>query len=440
MTKPTSCEIARTSAPHSHSLKFGGITSALICVVFLLGLSVTAVRIYKQYQMPGPFDASNVGFCDFHNGVYFPSLAFLDRISPYGDEYARQFPVARQIPLYSPSALILHLPFALLPLRMAEAAFFIYLIGLLLALAWLTLHSVGIKPRWQQLLLVASAIIYSRSGHNTLFNGYFTFELIIGTLLALHYGKSKPTLAALGVLLASGKPTYVIPLGILMIFRGHYRAVLLGGLVSAVVALAGFAWLASDSSVGSLIEDIRVAQANHLADPNEQPLNSWVRVDALAVFAKWTDWNPAEFAQLGVMSVLMLVPCAILFWLRKKLADDGAAGLIGAICSLTMMVALYHHFYDALVVIAPCAGLALCYGIWQRVGKVERGILLALMLIPLFNYSSSDFFIRHLDVAGIDYMFLTSINGVSLALALILVCVIAIKIGRNLKSTALGIE
>ena len=425
---------------HSDSFKIGGTKSALICAIFLLGFAATIGRIYKQYQTPGPFDANNVGFCDFHNGAYFPSLAFLDRVSPYGDEYAKQFPVARQIPFYSPSVLILHLPFALLPLRIAEIAFFIFLIGLLLALAWLTLHFVGVKPRWQPLLLVASAITYSRSGHNTLFNGYFTFELIIGTLLALHYGKSRPTLAALGVLLASGKPTYVIPLGILMIFRGHYRAVLLGGLVSAAVASAGFAWLLSDSSVSDLIEDVRAGQASHLADPNEQPLNSWVRVDLLAIYAKWTNWNPSELTQLAVMSVLMLVPCALLFWLRNKLEDDGAGGLIGAVCGLTMMVALYHHFYDALVIIAPCAGLALCYGSWQRVGKVERGVLLTLMLIPLFNYTSSEFFISRLNLEGFGYLVITSINGVALAVALVLACVVAIKVGRNLKRNAPAID
>ncbi len=57
----------------------------------------------------------------------------------------------------------------------------------------------------------------------TLFNGYFTWELAWGTLMAVHYGKTRPTWAAVGLMLAAGKPTYALPLGFLLLCRGHFR-------------------------------------------------------------------------------------------------------------------------------------------------------------------------------------------------------------------------
>ena len=69
--------------------------AAAACFILLLGLTATAARIVKKYQVPGPPDPSNEGYCDFHNGIYYPSAALLAGLSPYGSVYAAEYPVSR---------------------------------------------------------------------------------------------------------------------------------------------------------------------------------------------------------------------------------------------------------------------------------------------------------------------------------------------------------
>ena len=64
--------------------------------------------------------------------------------------------------------------------------------------------------------------------HITLFDGYFTFELVLATFLAIHWADRRPLLAGLALMIASGKPTFLLPLGFLLLARGNYKALLWG--------------------------------------------------------------------------------------------------------------------------------------------------------------------------------------------------------------------
>ena len=392
----------------------------------LLGLSMTIARAYVQYQTPGPFDRKSQGLCDFHNGLYFPAQALMQGQSPYGSEYAADFPVARQIPFFSPSILVLHAPLAMLPLGVAEVLFITLSVMVILMIAVLALRSMQRSIRLDHVFAIAALIIFSRGGHITLFNGYFTFELVLATFAAIHFGKTKPWIAAIALAVVAAKPTYILPLGILLLFRGNVKAIVLGAMISIVTSAVPMLWLAyheggGDVLVGmeTLMEQISTAQEIHRADENESPIHSWTRVDLLAIIAKWTGNDPKELLHLGVMGIT-LTPVLFILNRRRRLGlDDGLTGFTGAIILTSVLVSLYHQFYDTMLLVAPIVGVVLgSSDYWRQMRLGGRVLIVGLMLLPLYNYFSTRFLIDFLDGGVVMTRVFTSINGVSLAVLL----------------------
>ena len=418
----------------------------LAILALVAAIVATAMRIYCDYHPPGKFDPENQGLVDFHNGIYFPSKAFLNKDNPYGEKWVEKYPAHGQIPPYSPITLIIHSPLALMPLHVAEVSYFLLqlceigLIGLLVV--WFAKPESGskradwLKENWFAMLCVCLLVVYSRSGHVTVFDGYFTLELVIGVLLALQFGKTKPGWGALGLTIASCKPTYAIPLAILMACRGHFKAVTIGFIASVVFAVAGFFWLSLGSSPTQVINEFLNANESFRLDPNEMPVNSWIRLDSVAIIAKWINWNPTPRESLIAMIPILVIPCSIISYLsfNSRRRDDqinkqvdidlhGACGITGTICALTFLISIYHHFYDALVLVAPIGGIILhqlCS--WKRIPTHHRIGLAICLLFPLFNYSSTDTFISHTDLSGTSLKVVTSINGVLLLLATVYAC------------------
>ncbi len=92
------------------------------------------------------FDRSRQGQFDFHNGVYFPSKAYIDGVSPYGLSF-------RALPGYAAVAsdvtlvLLLHAPLAVMPVRMAEIVYFVINCALLGCLGWYCVHWLPAQTR-----------------------------------------------------------------------------------------------------------------------------------------------------------------------------------------------------------------------------------------------------------------------------------------------------
>jgi hypothetical protein len=229
-TKATLSE-SQLSKAIPKSFVIGHARIALVAgLLFVFGVSATVWRTVHQYQTPGAFDHGQQGLCDFHNGIYFPAQALIHGESPYGPEYAKQYPVARQIPFFLPSVLLLHAPLAMLPLRVAEIVYFSFSVFLILFIASLIASLLAEarsthRIRLDHVLSIAAVIVLSRGGHITLFDGYFTFELVLATLLAIHFGKRKPWVAAVALALIASKPNYILALGFLMLARGNVKAV-----------------------------------------------------------------------------------------------------------------------------------------------------------------------------------------------------------------------
>jgi hypothetical protein len=398
---------------------------AVVALLFLvLGVAATATRTIVKYQPPGPFDPTRQGMCDYHNGMFFPGRAVLDGISPYGQDYADSNPVSRQIPFFSPSILVAHTPIILLPLRAGEIVFFVMSVALMLWIALLLASQVGEPKRWDFALGLAAVMVFSRGGHITLFDGYFTFELVLATFLAIHWGDRRPWLSAIALAVVASKPTYILPLGFLMLARGNVKAIVIGAVLSIITTAAPMLWIAHHEGGGDigkgvsiLLEDISQTQEIHRAQEDESPVHSWTRMDLLAIIAKWSGDDPGEATHMLAM-IAVLAPAMIVLYRRRKLGmDDGLVGVTGAIILVTMIVSIYHQSYDALLLMAPLAGLVIRrLPVWTERPKWSQLVMVGLILIPLYSYFSTRMILGRLGMGDMETKVFTSINGVCLAI------------------------
>ena len=417
--------------------------AVLAGLMFFVGVGLTAARVMIQYQTPGPFDPGAQGMCDFHNGIYFPTRALIDGVSPYSQTYSDDNPVARQIPFFSPVILVLHAPLVLLPLQLAEWIYFVFSVAMILLLAWLAASAAGHRGRLDWILTIAAAMVFSRSGHITLFDGYFTLELILGSWVAVHFAKDRPWLSGLALVLVSAKPTYILPLGFLMLARGNYRALVVGAVLSIIGAALPMTWLAGNYASQSqdgmdwsagwavLLEDIQTTQEVHMSMEDEMPVNSWTRIDFLAIASKWMDTDPSQAVYLGFMFLMLAVPMWILFR-RSRCGgegdgeDDGIAGMTGALIFTTLIVSVYHQSYDALLVVAPLVGIvSRRLEVWKRYSTFVRLAMAAALSIPLFNYLSTQTFLNRFELSEFWQRAFTSLSGAMLTIGYILACLLA---------------
>jgi Glycosyltransferase family 87 len=395
-------------------------------LLFLAGFAIltglTAFRVYKNYQeVVGEFTWESRGHADFHNGLYLPARAFVNRDNPYARQTAIDYKMARAAPAYSPAVFILNAPITGLDLPAADVVFFIFNLLLLVSLPLMAIRFCGGRFSWPFFLLLACMALVSRPGHITLFSGYFTIQPVIGIAIALHFAKTRPWLAGLGVLLASEKPNFVLPLLLLMICQRDFRAVAWGVVLSGLFALGGLLWLASDSSIGEVMEGYREGQQALYDDVTELPENRWTRVDVIGMGSRLLRQAPGAGFYLTMMPLLLILPGWALF--RKKASDNvfGATGTCGMIVALSVLLSIHHHSYDCLLLVIPWIGLTF-FGDTVAAGLSQRARWSVVLLtsIPAANYFSTISFQEKFGLAkdGFAWQFITQVNGACMLIAL----------------------
>ena len=205
----------------------GGVLFLLLATAFV------GLRAYKNFPEPSrQFDWESRGMSDF-SSLYNYSKAFRDGANPYSSEIMDQpeYVLSRPAAPYSPVTFLPYVPLTYVPLEIAAATFFVFSWLMFGVLAWCCVRMSRIEFDWVLWVWVFAFLVFSRPGHITLFTGYFTVVSTLGTVVALHYAKSKPLLSGLGFLLATVKPTYAIPLTILMFARRDFKATISGVLL-----------------------------------------------------------------------------------------------------------------------------------------------------------------------------------------------------------------
>ena len=383
-------------------------------------IGVLALRAAPRVSIPGEAATDRWVLQDFRDAVYYPVVAFLDGHNPYDQEaQARTYPVGQSFPLYLPLTLLTHLPVGLLPPAEAGTVYFVVTLALTAALAALAIGGAGARVTAAGVLALTAALLASRPGHMNLLLGQVTAQVAIGAYVALRWARTRPLLAGLGLAVSTLKPTYGVLLAALMLLgRGDVTAVVAGTTISAALCLVALVPLlhAAGGATGFLVSLGGSATA-FAAEGTSNAWSSFTRIDVTELLARGMGRVPDGWMEL--LLGLAVVGAAVV-GLRRLRDDRSAASVqlgVGLVC-LTILVAIYHQAYDALLLAQPA--VALVTGRWGR-GEVAPAVLrwtvLALLAVPALNYLATNTVVSRLSLGSPAWLAITAANAIALLAA-----------------------
>lgn len=398
-------------------------------VALVLFLATVAVSIHRGIER-GAFDGNGKparwGMIDFRDTLYYPAVALLAGENPWAASLADDYPVQRPLPPYGPVVVLLHWPLGLLPLTTAEIAYFAVTIALTVLTAAVALRGSGIEAGLAAVLTVASLLLLSRPGHQNLLLGQSTLEVVLGCYLALVYGERRPVIGALGIVLASMKPQFAIPLVLLLVVRGDRRAPI-GGIVATAALSLGTLLLAG----GSEGPATWLAAIGRSSGTVSSAALAWTRID-VEFFVRHVLASPGRAELVAEVVVLALG----LFAFRRSLGAEtstDAPALAHTLACLTILLPLYHIAYDTVLLTLPLVGLI---GAAHTLPRFARVVLTVLLLVPSLNYVATHSVIGDLVPGEIPWRLATSTNVVALLTALIVAVSLAIAPRGRAPATA----
>jgi glycosyl transferase family 87 len=381
--------------------------TVLAAVAFLAAVALVALRTRTHLSVPGDANAAgHYGMQDFRDAIYYPVVALLDGRNPYdAADYVRRYSVATPLRLYLPAMLGLYLPFGFLPYTAAAAVFFAVNVALVPLLVYQALSLADVRVTAPRVLGLAAGVILSRPGLLTLFVGQCAIYMTLGLCVAWRYARTRPLLAALGVALTALKPTYGLPLGVLLLGRGAWRPVIAGGALAALVTAAvGVPLARAAGGVGPWIASLR-ASAGMSDDPHNVIVQSYFRVDAASLLGRLVQVELSPAVQV----LLLLVVVGLGLAAVRRLARDGephaplAAGVVG----VTTLACVYHQTYDCLLLLVPFFA-----SVAGRIGSGRgRWALAALSLVPFGNYFATLTLISRLGEGGAAWLAVAALNS-----------------------------
>jgi hypothetical protein len=326
-----------------------------VCALVLALLPV--LRHIKGFRITPGHECCMV---DFGKTVYYPVRAFLDGANPYDRiHYIAQYPIAGQFSPYLPSTLLLHLPFGLMSQPVAAFWYLVSAVFLTVMLALLSLKFNGLKVSGAAVLLLASLIVLSRPGRQTLLLGQVTLQVVLASYVALYYARRVPRTSGLSLALTLFKPTYGLPLAAFMLIRGDKRAVGWGALFGLLLNLPVTAILARRAGgVGPFAEQLRATFGGFQTLPWTSPVFSQYRIDATALVGRFVGHAPDAAGQLLVTLVVLGLAAAALHlgWARRVGQEDFAFS--AALVCTAVLLCGFHQQYDLLFLTLPFVAAA----------------------------------------------------------------------------------
>jgi Glycosyltransferase family 87 len=389
-------------------------------VALAVVLIVLALRAEPRINVPGRVEPSRWVLQDFRDAVYYPVVAFLDGRNPYDQAaQARTYPVGQPFPPYLPLTFLAHLPFGLLPHAEAGDLYLAVVVGLTAVLAALAIGGAGLTVTAAGVLGFTALLLLSRPGHMNLLLGQVTVQVAIGTYVALRWARTRPLLAGLGLALATLKPTYGVPLAVLMLLGlREVRAVIAGVVASAALSLVALVPLAH--AAGGVVPFVQSVRGSAAAFSGEDTSNAWssfARIDVIALLARGLGHVPAAWMELVLEVAVMAAALVALNRLRGDHSAPTRQLLVGLVC-LTVLIGSYHQAYDALLLAQPAVALAAAR--WGR-GVVApaplRWTILALLAVPGVNYLATGTLTSELAVGAPMWMAVTLMNPAALLAA-----------------------
>lgn len=397
---------------------------------FLCVLGIISYRAMNLVNVPGHPDSVHWAMQDFRDAIYYPVVAFLQGNNPYNTAvYLHTYPVGQRFSPYSPLTLVVHLPFGLLPFQVAELAYYLLTVVLVVALAALTLRICDLARTPAAIFGLAAVILATRPGHWNLLLGQSTVQLVIGAYLALYYAQERPWVAGFGLALTTIKPTFGLPLAVLMIANRNFRATLIGMAVAAVPSLLATACLVHDAGgVVPLLTSLRESYVGFTHDLSVNPVASPARIDVVAVVSRLLG-HPLGAIGQAVIGTSIIGLGALAVRRLASLAHDGNARRLSmSLACLVILSCTYQQGYDLLLLVLPLVALAA--GRWapgkDRFGS-RRWLLLIILTLPMVNYMTAFSVLDRLKLAEVWWQVITSADGVALLIAWVIYEIMALR-------------
>ncbi|MFI5365828.1 MAG: glycosyltransferase family 87 protein [Candidatus Binatia bacterium] len=409
------------SVEKGHGSRIGRATVSLALIAFLALVSLVSYRGIGNLNVPGHPDASHWVLQDFRDTVYFPAVAFLEGRNPYdAGTFVDQYPVWRPLPLYLPVNLLIHLPFGFLPFESAELAYYVLTLLLTIALAYLSLRLCGLPARLSHVFGLAALIVLSRPGHMNLLLGQVTLQCVIATYVALHYARSRSWLAGLGLAVSTFKPTFGIPLAVLMLCRRDMRAVVTGVVLAAMLsgAVAGILAHAA-GGVEPLVASMLTSHQGFADQQFNDPVFGPFRIDTPALVARLLGANPGALAEVAIgLAVLSIGAFGVWRVAGNKGEETGLRPLSATLICITMLACTYHQTYDWLLLTLPLTALAADRWVPRHSTQPAlRWLLLGVLSLPALNYLATATAIDRLGLQTGWRLVVTSLNAGVLLIA-----------------------
>jgi hypothetical protein len=404
---------------NSPRLREAASVGLLLVVVLLL-----TVRAASLINVPGEPSPSRWVLHDFRDALYYPVVSFLGGGNPYDEVmFLERYPVLQAFPPYSPLTLLVHVPFGLLPHQTAQLIFYGYSLLLTLLLGSVALWICGRRLTLSSICLLSAVALMSRPGYSNLLLGQTTLELVLAVYVSLFFASTRPGLSGLGLVLASMKPTFGVPLAILLLAQRSYRAVAVGISIGALLTMMPILVIVRASGgpgafAASLLRAYRGIDATGASSPVSCP----ARVDVIAVVGHWAQAPASSFAVVTAFVVVMAMAAAALLKVRQHCSGRACDLYCISLVSLAVLVSIYHQVYCALLLVIPLTTLAIGEWIPAEIKSPNwvRWVLLGLLSVPAVNYGASYFVTNRLETGSVAWIAAGSVNGVALAVAFFL--------------------
>jgi len=260
-------------------------------------------------------------------------------------------------------------------------------------------------------------------------------------LAAANLAPRHPWLAGLALAITSFKPTFGVPLGILLLAAGYYRTVLVGWGIGFVIGMGGVLWIFANSGDLDQLPFILRHNVEVLnSDPLANALSTPIRIDAAGTLERLAPVQ-GESVSLIATLIVLLITCSGLVLLRKVRDTAEGHALLVAIVSAGTVACLFHVTYDALIFWGGIFVLAVASRkVWQTTSVRWRWSVVGLLLIPMFNIFGSQALVNRYDQwfpwlnslpdfwKNAGWTLVCTLNGLALLVAIILMTVQAFRI------------
>jgi hypothetical protein len=392
----------------------------LAALALIVALGIAALRVTTLSDVGGVRLSASWALNDFRAIVYSPVRAFIDGVNPYDRAaYHAHFPEVEPFPPFLPSMLLMHLPFGFLPLALAEMVYVAFSVGLIVLLGRAAVRATG-ETSWTAALVAAALVTLSRPGQWNLLLGQVTLQAVLLSWVALRFAQRMPWLSGLALGAAAFKPTFGVPIGLLMLARGNVKAVAVGVLSALAFSLpvAGILEYRA-GGVQLLAHDLLKPYHSWTGNSDSAPFGSLYRIDLVAMFGRIA--GPFSHTEEAVITILVLAVAALLIYrMRGSEATPGHQTLSEAIICLATLLCVHHLDYDLLLLAFPLAALA-----YRRVpglledAAVRRGTLW-LFALTAANYLGTRSVLHQFAPHGTAWLVFVSANSLALVLIFII--------------------